>query len=128
MIGAATLTCSSSKSRNNPEPSCSSVGKLVLYIWFVLTNNALEKTIDAILSAGKNLFVVRSYVIAERYQFIFILFCTRFSCGEDLGSGRLRDHNIRHEFTEISDSSGGCIPRGRQLAIVMIDRISGTTT
>ena len=34
---------------------------------------------------------------------------------------------IRHEFTEISDSSGGSIPRGRQLAIVMIDKISGTT-
>ena len=59
---------------------------------------------------------------SSSFNFALALPVERISGADDSG-----DFEIRHEFTEISDSSAGSLPRGRQLAIVMIDRISGTT-
>jgi len=44
MIGAATLTCLSSKSWDNPQPSCSLIGNLFLYVWFYFDKTALAKS------------------------------------------------------------------------------------
>ena len=56
---------------------------------------------------------------SSSFNFALALPVERISRADDSGG-----YQIQHEFTEISDSSAGSIPRGRQLAIVMIDEMS----